>query len=173
MLISIIWGMLDRNLCGPVITMYRSSYRTKCSNWPVCRLVSSDHSNLLSSQYCISGVNINSLCCINRFTSLCKNLVRINLPLFSTALPSNRWFKSVDARTCSTYFEFLAEAFRCHVHHFLDGPSRVTSLCKNLFNWLEFLAEAFRCHVHHFQCLTGPINRQVLKMMHMTSKSFY
>ena len=32
------------------------------------------------------------LCCINRFTSLCKNLFNL--------------------------LEFLAEAFRCHVHHF-------------------------------------------------------
>ena len=32
------------------------------------------------------------ICCINRFTSLCKNLFNL--------------------------LEFLAEAFRCHVHHF-------------------------------------------------------
>ena len=34
----------------------------------------------------------NILCCINTFTSLCKNLLNL--------------------------LEFLAEAFRCHVHHF-------------------------------------------------------
>ena len=39
--------------------------------------------------------------------------------------------------------------------------NRFTSLCKNLFNLLEFLTEAFRCQ-----------DSQVLKMMHMASKSF-
>ena len=38
-----------------------------------------------------SAVNI-LVCCTNRFTSLCKNLFNL--------------------------LEFLAEAFRCHVHHF-------------------------------------------------------
>ena len=40
------------------------------------------------------------MCCINRFTSLCNNLLNL--------------------------LEFLAEAFRCHVHHFQCLAVQVT-----------------------------------------------
>ena len=44
----------------------------------------------------------------------------------------------------------LAEAFRCHGHHF-QSLTVLVELCKNLVKLTWVLAEAFRCHGHHFQ----------------------
>ena len=68
-------------------------------------------------------------CCINRFTSLCKNLFNL--------------------------LEFLAEAFRCHVHHFqcFDGPSGTVQDQDGQNNNTFYLLIKFQHKQHYFKTI--------------------